>query len=168
MRPKHNLAPHEGAVITEVTHTVAFYETDAMGFVHHSNHVRFLEHARVRFLAEHDQPYAEYVKQGYHVPVTRVEVHYQRPCRFADEVTIRCWLAWARHASLGFAYQLSVAGEPVGSAATDHAFIRLDGRPCRLPPAMRARISSWPLPSRNDESCLTAGNIANPPTKQGK
>ncbi len=143
MRSKHKLAPHENAVITRVTHTVAFYETDAMGVVHHSNYVRFLEHARVRFLAEHDQPYAEYIRQGYHVPVTRAEVQYQRPCRFGDEIEITCWLAWARSASLGFAYQLSVAGRQVAYAATDHAVITLDGRPTRIPDSLRERIVAW-------------------------
>lgn len=143
MRSRLKRVPHENAVITRVTHTVAFYETDAMGVVHHSNYVRFLEHARVRFLAEHDQPYADYINQGYHVPVTRVEVQYQRSCRFADEITISCWLAWARSASLGFAYQLSVAGVEVAHAATDHAVITLDGRPTRIPDSLRERIVAW-------------------------
>ena len=44
-----------GAALTCVQHVVAFYETDAMGVVHHSNYLRFLEHARVQFLAEHDR-----------------------------------------------------------------------------------------------------------------
>ena len=143
MRRKAPQTPSENTVITQVTHTVAFYETDAMGVVHHSNYVRFLEHARVRFLAEHDQPYEEYIRQGYHVPVTRAEVQYQWPCRFADEILITCWLAWARAASLGFSYQLSVAGKSVAFAATDHAVITLDGRPTRIPDSMRARITTW-------------------------
>lgn len=143
MRTKLKLSPPEGAVMTRVTHTVAFYETDAMGVVHHSNYVRFLEHARVQFLAEHAQPYAEYVSQGYHVPVTRVEVQYQRACRFAEQITISCWLAWARHASLGFAYQLHVGTTLAGVAATDHAIITLDGRPARIPETLRQHIVKW-------------------------
>ena len=38
-----------------------FYETDAMGVVHHSNFVRYLELARVAWLDAHDRPYVEYV-----------------------------------------------------------------------------------------------------------
>ncbi len=140
MRTKLKLSPPAGAAITRVAHTVAFYETDAMGIVHHSNYVRFLEHARVRFLVEHAEPYAEYVRQGYHVPVTRVEVQYQRACRFAEELTIICWLAWARHASLGFAYQFHVGSTLAGVATTDHAIITLDGRPTRLPDKLREHV----------------------------
>ena len=31
-------------------HTVKYYETDRMGFTHHSNYVRWMEEARVAFM----------------------------------------------------------------------------------------------------------------------
>lgn len=143
MPPKLTLSPPAGAAISLFTHTVAFYETDAMGIVHHSNYVRFLELARVRFLAEHDQPYTEYVAQGYHVPVTRVEVTYKRACKFADEIVIKCWLTWTQRASLGFAYRLEVGDVLVATATSDHAVTRSDGRPVRMPEHMHARLNAW-------------------------
>lgn len=129
-----------GQFASTVRHSVAFYETDAMGIVHHSNHVRFLELARVRFMADYDRPYLEYVALGYHMPVTRVAVSYKKPCRFADEIDITCWLAWARHASLGFAYRLTVSGQLVATGESDHAVIDREGRPQRLPATMRERL----------------------------
>ena len=57
-------APPAGAATSEVRHRVPFYETDAMGVVHHSNYVRYLELARIAWLAVHDQLYALYVAQG--------------------------------------------------------------------------------------------------------
>lgn len=135
--------PPPGAAVTKVRHSVAFYETDAMGIVHHSNYVRFLEHARVQFLADHDRPYAAYVAEGLHVPVTRVAVSYQRACRFADIIEIGCWLSWARHASLGFAYRLEVGGVLVASAETDHAITNETGAPTRIPEHMRVRLAAW-------------------------
>jgi len=143
MARKPNFARSPQAVFTRIQHSVAFYETDAMGIVHHSNYVRFLEHARVQFLAEHDRPYTEYVAEGFHVPVTRVAVSYKRPCRFADVVEVRCWLAWARTASLGFAYDLTVQGQLVAFAETDHAITDLSGRPVRIPEHMRVRMDGW-------------------------
>lgn len=143
MRARPIVSPPAGVAITRVEHTVAFYETDAMGIVHHSNYVRFLEHARVRFLAEHDRPYTEYVAEGFHVPVTRVSVSYKRPCRFADVIAISCWTAWARNASLGFAYELRVSNEQVAVAESDHAVVDLTGRPCRLPQHLQERLSAW-------------------------
>jgi acyl-CoA thioester hydrolase len=140
-----------GQIATTYRHTVAFYETDAMGVVHHSNYVRFLELARVQFMAEYDRPYLEYVAEGYHMPVTRIAVAYKKACRFADAIDITCWLAWARHASLGFAYRLTVLGQLVCTGESDHAVIDHAGRATRLPPDMRARMHSY-LGIREDDA----------------
>jgi acyl-CoA thioester hydrolase len=140
---KLKLSPPPGVATTVFRHSVAFYETDGMGIVHHSNHVRYLELARVAFLSEHDRPYLEYVQEGFHVPVIRVEVSYYHPCRFADEVALTCWLAWARNASLGFAYRLEVRGALVACAQSEHAIVDQEGRPRRLPDSMRTRIARW-------------------------
>jgi acyl-CoA thioester hydrolase len=150
MAPKPKLVPPAGARITRAIHTVAFYETDAMGVVHHSNYVRFLEHARVLFLAEHDRPYEEIVKDGFHVPVTRIAVTYKWPCRFAEKIEISCWLAWARHASFGFAYSLRVGAREVAVAESDHAIVDLEGRPIRIPEPMRQRMLSWRGPTTSE------------------
>jgi acyl-CoA thioester hydrolase len=114
-----------------------------MGIVHHSNYVRFLELSRVQFMAEHDRPYTAYVEEGFHIPVTRALVHYHRPCRFADPLDVTCWLKWARSASLGFAYRLTVGGVLAATAETDHAFITQQGTPTRIPEHMRQRIHGW-------------------------
>ena len=143
MKTNPRLSVPEGRPATRMRHSIAFYETDAMGIVHHSNYLRFMERARVCFLAEHDRPYREYVADGIHVPVTRASVVYHQPTRFADEIEVSCWLAWARHASLGFAYRLEVAGAHVASGETDHAIIDDDGRPMRIPPRMRERVNLW-------------------------
>lgn len=137
------LSPPENAPRTQYVHTVAFYETDAMGIVHHSNHVRFLELARVAFMAEHDRPYTAYIEDGIHVPVLRIDVSYFRPCRFNEKVAITCWLDSARNASMRFGYRLTVEGELVGSGISEHAFIDRDGRPIRIPKDTAERIERW-------------------------
>jgi acyl-CoA thioester hydrolase len=114
-----------------------------MGIVHHSNYVRFLELARVAFMGQHDRPYSEYVREGFHIPVTRCLVQYLRACRFDDPIDVTCWLSWARTASLGFAYRLEVGGVLVATAESDHAVTNLMGAPTRMPPHMRERATSW-------------------------
>ena len=47
-------------------HRVPFYETDAMGIVHHANYVKYLELARVVYLEEHDRSYRDYMAEGLH------------------------------------------------------------------------------------------------------
>lgn len=130
----------EGARTSRIEHRVAFYETDAMAVVHHSNYVRFLELARVRFLEDHDEPYTRYVEQGFHVVVTRVDIQLKRATRFDETLAITCWLEWVRHASLGFGYHIHCGDQLSALGGTEHAVVDLAGRPVRMPEARRDRL----------------------------
>jgi acyl-CoA thioester hydrolase len=111
-----------------------------MGIVHHSNHVRYFELARIAWLEEHDEPYQRYVESGLHFATTRVEVDYHRPVRFADVVEITVWAEAVRFASLRMAYVLRVAGETIATGVTEHAAVDGDGKVCRLPKPRRAAL----------------------------
>jgi acyl-CoA thioester hydrolase len=123
-----------------VQHRVPFYETDAMGVVHHSNFVRYLELARVTWLDTHDRPYVEYVRDGYHFATTRVEVDYRHPVRFDEVVEVCAWAEWVRGASLRIAYTLRVGDTLVALAATEHAAVNPDGRAVRIPRERRESL----------------------------
>ncbi len=118
---------------SQVQHLVPFYETDAMGVVHHSNFVRYLQLARVAWLAEHDQPYTAYVEQGMHFATTRVEVDYRQSVRFDDTVSVDAWADWVRGASLRMLYPLRVDATLGAIAATEHASVDTNGRVRRIP-----------------------------------
>jgi acyl-CoA thioester hydrolase len=121
---------------------VPFYETDAMGVVHHSNYVRYLEIARITWLDEHDQPYAKYIESGRHFATTRVEVDYRRALRFDDSVEVVVWLEWVRNASLRLAYELRCEDAVVATAATEHASVDVQGRARRIPRERRDAFAS--------------------------
>ena len=119
---------------SSVRHRVPFFETDAMGVVHHSNYVRYFELARVVWLEEHDQPYTAYVEQGLHFATTRVEVDYQISVRFDDQIEITAWLAWVRHASLCIRYTIQRGETRVAWGASEHAAVSAEtGRARRVP-----------------------------------
>jgi len=68
---------------------VAYHETDAMGVLHHSNHVKYFEEARVAFLRDRGwmkihQPYGSLV-----FAVTYQDARYFKPSRFDDELEVR-------------------------------------------------------------------------------
>jgi acyl-CoA thioester hydrolase len=130
----------EGAATSSVPYRVPFYDTDAMGIVHHANYVRYLELARVRYLEQHDQPYVRYVEQGLHVVVTRVEIELKRATRFDETLAVTCWLERVRHASLSFGYQIRCGEHLTALAGTDHAVVNLEGRPVRMPAPHRTRL----------------------------
>jgi acyl-CoA thioester hydrolase len=119
---------------------VPFYETDAMGVVHHSNYIRHLELARIAWMDEHDLPYREYLAQGINFATTRVEVDYRGPVRFDDELLVTVWCEWVRGASLRMAYALHVGPTLVGVAATEHAAVDSDGRVRRIPNERRSAL----------------------------
>ncbi len=125
---------------TTILHRVAFYETDAMGIVHHSNYVRYLELARVRWMDEHDQPYREYVAAGHHFATTRLDLRYHRAAAFDDELAVRTWLEWVRGASLAMAYDVTHEGAKILSGTTEHALVDLGGRLKRIPPERRSAL----------------------------
>jgi acyl-CoA thioester hydrolase len=119
---------------------VPFYETDAMGVVHHSNFVRYLELARIRWLDEHHRSYREYIAESRHFATTHVEVEYHRSVSFDDEIAITAWLEWVRGASLRMAYRLTTADGLVSSGATEHALVDETGRLLRIPREQRENL----------------------------
>ncbi len=134
--------PPPGALVSRHHHRVPFYETDAMGVVHHSNFVRYLELARIRWMDEHHRPYREYVAEGLHFATTRVEVEYLRGVKYDEEVEIVVWLAWVRGASLRMEYALRTANGPVAAGATEHAMVDGGGRVRRIPEAQRRAMAA--------------------------
>ncbi|MDG2306288.1 MAG: thioesterase family protein [Candidatus Binatia bacterium] len=125
---------------TTIHHRVPFYETDAMGIVHHANYIRYLEVARVAWMDEHDRPYREYVADGFHFSTTRVEFDYKRSAVFDDVLDVTTWLDWVGGASLSMSYELKRGDDLIGSGLTEHALVDLEGALCRIPPVHRTRL----------------------------
>ena len=111
-----------------------------MAIVHHANYLHLLERARVVYLDEHDMPYRDYVTQGMHFAVTRVDIRYRRSARFDDQIEVDVWLEWARGASLGIGYELRCRDEVLATAVTEHAMVDDTGRPTRIPRERRANL----------------------------
>ena len=63
-----------------------YYETDQMGVVHHSNHIRYFEEARLDFMRTIGCDAAEMEKDGIIIPNVDAYAKYEKPVRFADRV----------------------------------------------------------------------------------
>lgn len=112
---------------------VRFAETDAMGIVHHSNYLLYLEEARVAYLRALDRPYTALREEGVDHAVLECFVQYRVPLRFDDEVDVHLVLARTTRATFQIAYLLTVAGEVRATAVTAHGAVNAAGRPVRLP-----------------------------------
>ena len=67
---------------------VRFAETDAMGIVHHSRYLPYLEEARVEYLRHLGHPYVELRAEGVDYAVLEVFVQYRQPLRFDESVQV--------------------------------------------------------------------------------
>jgi acyl-CoA thioester hydrolase len=112
---------------------VRFAETDAMGIVHHSRYLPYLEEARVEYLRHLGHPYTELRAEGVDYAVLEAFVQYRQPLRFDDEVTVHLTLGAATRATFQMAYLLTVGGEVRATAVTVHGCVNADGRPTRMP-----------------------------------
>ncbi len=68
---------------------VAYYETDMMGIVHHSNYIRWFEEARIEFLRSADLSYRTMEDEDIQIPVVSVSCKYKTPAVFDDEIIVR-------------------------------------------------------------------------------
>jgi acyl-CoA thioester hydrolase len=112
---------------------VRFAETDAMGIVHHANHLLYLEEARVAYLRHLERPYSEMRADGVDHAVLEAFVQYRRPIHFDDVVEVHLRLASVTRATFQLAYLLTVEGEPRATAVTVHGCVDARGRAVRMP-----------------------------------
>ncbi|MAS16707.1 MAG: thioesterase [Flavobacteriaceae bacterium] len=71
---------------------VRYYETDQMGFVHHSNYLKYFEMARIEWFDFLDIRYVELEKKNIWLPVVECSISYMNPLFFGDQfkVEIKC------------------------------------------------------------------------------
>jgi acyl-CoA thioester hydrolase len=137
---------------------VRFAETDAMGIVHHSNYLLYLEEARVEYLRALGKPYTELRAEGVDHAVLECFVQYRSPLRFDDEVDVHLVVAKVTRATFQIAYLLTVDGEPRATAVTAHGSVNATGRPVRLP----AWLAAFGTPSAPSTGVADASPSADP------
>ena len=114
-------------------HIVQYYETDMMGFVHHSNYVRWMEEARVDYLRQLEINYTGMERDGIFSPTIEVSCRYKKSTTFLDEVVISVSITEFKGVKLKFAYLMTNAnGEIVAEANSVHCFINKNGRLIKL------------------------------------
>jgi acyl-CoA thioester hydrolase len=112
---------------------VRFAETDAMGIVHHSRYLPYLEEARVEYLRHLGHPYTELRAEGVDYAVLEAFVQYRRPLQFDDVVDVHLRVGAATRATFQMAYLLTVDGDVRATAVTVHGCVNAAGRPTRMP-----------------------------------
>lgn len=112
-------------------HRVNYYETDKMGITHHSNYIRFMEEARMNFLAEIGYPMTKMEAEGITSPVVSVNCEYKHPTTYDDKIEIEVTPVKYTGVKLFLSYIMKNAdtGSTVASASSAHCFIDKNGLP---------------------------------------
>ncbi|MBQ7714620.1 MAG: acyl-CoA thioesterase [Clostridia bacterium] len=106
-------------------HKVNYYETDKMGITHHSNHIRWMEEARIDFFEKIGLDYGELERRGVFSPVLAVECEYKAPTTFGDKVAIEICVEEYSGVKLTLKYTMTNedSGELVLTGRTKHCFV---------------------------------------------
>lgn len=115
---------------------VHYVEVDRMGFLHHTNHLRYFERGREEFCRRREAAYREMEDAGVLVVVVDIDVKYKTPLRYEDVVELDVMLSEVKHASITFEYALRRVSDRALAATgrTRHAFVSREGRVLRPPP----------------------------------
>ena len=84
-----------------------YHETDQMGIIHHSNYVKWMEEARIRFLEEMGIDYRKLEEDGIISPIVEISVNYKKTVNFDDEVKIGVFVKKYNGVRLGLGYEMS-------------------------------------------------------------
>lgn len=128
-------------------HKVQYYETDKMGFVHHSNYIRWFEEARTDFFEQVGASYELCEKEGYLSPVLSVNCKYKNSCYYGEEIIIYITLSKFGNVKFTVSYKVVSAknSELKAEGETEHCFLDSEGKVVSLKrvwPEMHQKLSS--------------------------
>jgi acyl-CoA thioester hydrolase len=122
---------------------VYYEDTDAAGIVYHANYLKFAERGRSEMLRSLGFPHRKLGSEdGVGFAVRRCSVDYLVPARLEDALTVDTMLGEVGAATLQLRQQIRRDGQLLADLDILVACIGRDGRPRRLPSALRAVLAT--------------------------
>lgn len=121
---------------------VYFEDTDFSTNVYHAAYLKFFERARTEFLRAHGIHHSELITQGLAFAVREMTISYDRPAHIDDLLDIETTMAEAGGARFVLGQTLLRDGETICRARVVAVLLNANGRPVRLPAALRAALSA--------------------------
>jgi acyl-CoA thioester hydrolase len=114
---------------------VSYSDTDQMGFVHHSNYLKYYETARWDLFRQLGEPYKDLEEKGFLLPVINVQINFIKPAFYDERIVIETTINAIRGAKLFLGYKLfNEDQELINTAKITLAFVRIHSRkPCKPP-----------------------------------
>ncbi len=124
----------------EIAIRVRYAETDRMGLLHHANYLVYFEQGRTELLREQGASYKALEDQGYLLVLTKIQVHYRRPARYDDVVTLRTIVERVTSVRIDHRYELLCDGQLLTEGSSTLACVDRAGRPQALPDFLRGDL----------------------------
>ncbi len=116
---------------------VRYDECDPMGFVHHSNYLRYFEIARTELFRVSGGNYRDFESHGLFVVVVRIDCRYRAPAKYDDELEITVKIERMTEAKIEQSYRVERAGTSIVTAQVTLAVIDCNGKLQRLPDSLK-------------------------------
>ncbi len=128
--------------------TVRHYECDPLGHVNHAIYVHYFEVGRLASMAEAGLPFSVILQQGYTMIAVDLYVQYKAPAFSEDVLDIESWVTDFHGAMMTWRQVIrrQADGAVLALAEVQGAFTRADGRPTRIPAAMRTLLEAVYVP----------------------
>ena len=112
---------------------VRYDEVDPMGYVHHSNYLKYFEIGRTELLRASGGCYRTMEEQGQLVVVVRVDCRYRKPAKYDDLLSIQTRIDRVTAAKIIHEYCITRDAETLVDATVTLAVIDRNGMLQRVP-----------------------------------
>lgn len=116
---------------------VYFEDTDFSGAVYHASYLRFLERGRSDFLRLLGIAHRPLAAEGLAFAVRQMSISFDRAARIDDALEIQTFIVELGGARLILDQRVERAAETIATATVTVVIVGSEGRPHRLPPALR-------------------------------
>ena len=112
---------------------VRYCETDAMGFLHHSQFFNYFEQGRTELLRSQGGCYRDIEEAGLFLVVVRLQCNYHSPARYDDVLTLTTKVETISAVKIEHSYRLHCGDKLLASATSTLACVDRAGKIQRLP-----------------------------------
>lgn len=118
--------------------TIYYDETDLGAIVYHANYLKFIDRARADWVRELGVDQNALRDQGYVFVVHRIEADFLASAKLEDRLEVRTTVKTATRSRLVLDQQVYRGETRLFRARVTLALVSLEGKPRRLPEALRA------------------------------
>lgn len=120
----------------DLTIRVRYCETDAMGFLHHSQFVNFYEMGRTELLRAQGGTYREIEESGLYLVVVKLVCNYHSPAKYDDLLTLRTKVELVSAVKIEYSFKLFRGDTLLATASSVLACVDREGKVQRLPESL--------------------------------